>query len=310
MILETERLILRPLTIADASVAFHGWVGDKEVAEHVSWLPLCSIEETALWLEEVKWKDDISQMDCFIWGFVLKESDELIGSGGLLSKYEFCVGIPRLNWETEDDEYFGYFGVQGTSLAEVFPTLDDRQKEDIGRQLGEFLRQLHGITDYGKMEAQTTSQRTQECLELYQDGRGKLAEFFDEAEIKAIDEFFANSVPKCMHGVGKYVFSHGDLGDNNILVDSKNNVGVIDFGDAGLYDITQDFRGIEDEVVLSAMMAAYGRGEILSRQQAEDTAKMIDVLVLLHYVKENDPSVADRVERIRERFFTRKETKS
>ena len=228
----------------------------------------------------------------------------------LLSKYEFCVGVPRLNWETEDDEYFGYFGVQGTSLAEVFPTLDDRQKEDIGRQLGEFLRQLHGITDYGKMEAQTTSQRTQECLELYQDGRGKLAEFFDEAEIKAIDEFFANSVPKCMHGVGEYVFSHGDLGDNNILIDSENRVGVIDFGDAGLYDITQDFRGIEDEVVLSAMMVAYGRGEILSRQAAEDTAKMIDVLVLLHYVKENDPSVADRVERIRKRFFTRKETKS
>ena len=103
MTLETERLILRPLTIADASVAFHGWVGDKEVAEHVSWLPLCSIEETVEWLEEVKWKDDISQMDCFIWGFVLKDSGELIGSGGLIWEedwqlYQVGYNIMKAHW--------------------------------------------------------------------------------------------------------------------------------------------------------------------------------------------------------------------
>ena len=39
MIIETKRLILRPLTIADAEAAYYGWTGDAVVAEYVSWLP-------------------------------------------------------------------------------------------------------------------------------------------------------------------------------------------------------------------------------------------------------------------------------
>jgi len=34
-IIETERLILRPLTLADAETAYQGWTGDSEVAEYV-----------------------------------------------------------------------------------------------------------------------------------------------------------------------------------------------------------------------------------------------------------------------------------
>jgi RimJ/RimL family protein N-acetyltransferase len=37
-IIETERLILRPLTLADVETAYYGWTGDPEVAEYVSWL--------------------------------------------------------------------------------------------------------------------------------------------------------------------------------------------------------------------------------------------------------------------------------
>ena len=88
IIIETERLILRPLTIADADIAFNGWTGDLEVAKYVSWLPHHSINETVEWLEEIEWKQDeagnIIENDNYIWGFVLKESGELFGSGGLI----------------------------------------------------------------------------------------------------------------------------------------------------------------------------------------------------------------------------------
>lgn len=87
-IIKTERLILRPLTIADAKAAYYGWTGNPEVAEYVSWLPHHSIEDAVAWLSEIEWKYDSEgnflPNDNYIWGFVLKETGELFGSGGLI----------------------------------------------------------------------------------------------------------------------------------------------------------------------------------------------------------------------------------
>ena len=86
--IETERLMLRPLTIADAETAYHGWTGDLEVAKYVSWLPHHSLADTLKWLSEIEWKYNSDgnplPSDSYIWGFVLKETGELFGSGGLI----------------------------------------------------------------------------------------------------------------------------------------------------------------------------------------------------------------------------------
>ena len=106
-IIKTERLILRPLTLADANIAYHGWTGDPEVAKYVSWLPHHSIDDTVEWLKEIEWKHDntgnIMPNDNYIWGFTLKETDELFGSGGLIWEEEwqiFQVGynIIKTHW--------------------------------------------------------------------------------------------------------------------------------------------------------------------------------------------------------------------
>jgi len=105
--IETERLILRPLTFADADTAFFGWTGDPDVAKYVSWLPHRSIDETIEWLKEIAWKLDsegnIIPNVNYIWGFVLKETDELFGSGGLIWENNwqlFQVGynIMKTHW--------------------------------------------------------------------------------------------------------------------------------------------------------------------------------------------------------------------
>jgi ribosomal-protein-alanine N-acetyltransferase len=107
MILETSRLILRPLTIADAETAYRGWTGDTEVAKYVSWLPHHSISDTMAWLKEIEWKQNDAggpgSNDNYIWGFVLKETGELFGSGGLIweDRYRlFQIGynIKRSHW--------------------------------------------------------------------------------------------------------------------------------------------------------------------------------------------------------------------
>jgi len=106
-VIETERLILRPLTLADAEVAYYGWTGDPEVAKYVSWLPHNSIDDAIQWLNEIKWKVDdsgnVCRSDYYIWGFVLKETGELFGSGGLiwekkLQLFQVGYNIMKSHW--------------------------------------------------------------------------------------------------------------------------------------------------------------------------------------------------------------------
>jgi len=103
-ILETERLILRPLTLADADTAYK-WTGDPEVAEYVSWLPHYSIDDVIEWLKEIEWKSDWNSIpsENYIWGFVLMETGELFGSGGLIWEddwqlYQVGYNIMKPHW--------------------------------------------------------------------------------------------------------------------------------------------------------------------------------------------------------------------
>jgi len=107
VIIVTERLILRPLVIEDAETAFNGWTGDAEAARYVSWLPHKTIEDTLKWLKIVDWRnnfeDAIVPRDNYIWGFVLKENGELIGSGGLIWEpnyhlYQIGYNIKKTHW--------------------------------------------------------------------------------------------------------------------------------------------------------------------------------------------------------------------
>ena len=78
IILETERLLLRPLTTDDAQAVFE-WAGDPIVARYMLYSKHKSIDETLQWLESLK----NSPKDSFNWGFVRKSDGKLIGSGGV-----------------------------------------------------------------------------------------------------------------------------------------------------------------------------------------------------------------------------------
>jgi len=214
----------------------------------------------------------------------------------LIKEQAFCLNVPVLNWTTEDNAYFGFFGVKGKPLREVIDGLDNEQKAEIGTQIGQFLRQLHGIRISGDMKAQTLEEQALEYQNWYRKGRDFLKEFFHKTELMRIDDFFTREVPACMIGTNELVFCHGDLDYNNTLIDSQNRAGIIDFGDAGLYDRSQDFRGMDDEILRESMMAAYGGDEIVSKAAAETTAKMIDVLNLIYCIENNRIDGVDNIE--------------
>lgn len=76
-ILETERLILRPLTVDDLEAAFK-WTGDSRVNKFMIYPLYKSADDGREWIESLY--EDEKKLD---YGFVLKSTGELIGSGGL-----------------------------------------------------------------------------------------------------------------------------------------------------------------------------------------------------------------------------------
>jgi len=79
--LETERLLLRPLRITDAQVVYSNWATDPDVSKYMRWSTHNSIEETKTWL--VTAESSFYSDKAYDWGFELKETSELIGSGGM-----------------------------------------------------------------------------------------------------------------------------------------------------------------------------------------------------------------------------------
>lgn len=75
--LETERLILRPLTVDDLEAAFK-WTGDSRVNKFMIYPLYKSADDGREWIESLY--EDEKKLD---YGFVLKSTGELIGSGGL-----------------------------------------------------------------------------------------------------------------------------------------------------------------------------------------------------------------------------------
>ena len=100
-ILETERLILRPLIASDAKAVFENWTSDQDVAKFMRWSVHKDVSETYQWLasDEMLLESDA----VYNWGFVLKKSGELIGSGGLVFQetkemYELGYNIMKKHW--------------------------------------------------------------------------------------------------------------------------------------------------------------------------------------------------------------------
>ena len=100
-ILETERLLLRPLTTNDVESAFSNWTSDPDIAKFMRWELHSNISETFEWL--VSEETLIESDSVYNWGFVLKETGELIGSGGLVfieskGMYELGYNIMKKYW--------------------------------------------------------------------------------------------------------------------------------------------------------------------------------------------------------------------
>ena len=76
-VLETERLLLRPLSVSDADAVFL-WAGDPLVARYMVYNTYTSVEDVGNWLKSVELQENVYEF-----GFVRKQDSLLIGSGSI-----------------------------------------------------------------------------------------------------------------------------------------------------------------------------------------------------------------------------------
>lgn len=81
-ILETDRLILRPVSVNDAQDIFDRWTSDPLVARYMRWTTHQSVEDTKQWL--LMEEENNKTNSAYQWGFYLKDGNYLFGSGGLV----------------------------------------------------------------------------------------------------------------------------------------------------------------------------------------------------------------------------------
>ncbi len=69
-IIETDRLVLRPLTLDDADACF-SWNSDERVTRYMSYSTYTNISQTIDWI-----KATLVDEDEWTWAFVLKEENK------------------------------------------------------------------------------------------------------------------------------------------------------------------------------------------------------------------------------------------
>ena len=130
-VIETERLILRPLVMDDAEAIYRGWTSDPEVAKYMVWDIHSDVSDTEEWLEfEISMDDN---PDHYNWGFILKETGELIGSGGIIYLdayemhsigYNFMQKYWRRGLGREAAERIVKFAVEEVGIEKLFAKHD------------------------------------------------------------------------------------------------------------------------------------------------------------------------------------------
>lgn len=92
-ILETERLLLRPMELSDAEAMFRNWASDPEVTKYLMWNPHpdISMTEYVLGRFEAEYKDPKTVR----FGIVEKKSGELFGC---IDVVRYVGDIPELGY--------------------------------------------------------------------------------------------------------------------------------------------------------------------------------------------------------------------
>ncbi len=213
-----------------------------------------------------------------------------------LNSQNFDINLQKVAFVSPDDSYVGLYGVKGVSIESN--ELSPETKIAIGTQLGKFLKKLHILTP-------DCNNRYSLQFELaaWQDRLIKSMEFtsryFTEGETEKLKKFMLETTYEKLLALGeKAVFSHADLGEGNIFLDSNGTVGVIDFNESGYADEAADFMDIEDDTICEAALTSYGADEAL-REKVRLRRLIRPLFVVETYAIRGDDAVIKYIEQLK-----------
>ena len=181
----------------------------------------------------------------------------------LISTMTLPINTQKLEWIAEDKRCIAQLGVKGTPLSKL-DNLTTKQKQSIGMQLGEFLKQLHSLEI--NFSGQSLNDELLEYKTIYDDCADFFARHFSKEERETLDYLMYTYLPTMRKNLGEnLVFSHADIFEPNIFLDDSGKVGIIDCGNAGYFDEAADFC-ISDETLRGFILDYYGANETLRKK--------------------------------------------
>ncbi|MFC3928130.1 GNAT family N-acetyltransferase [Streptococcus caprae] len=159
VLIETERLRLRPLTLSDTQAMYDNWANDVDVSRYVTWETHANSEETAELM--AFWCQQYDQPNFYNWGIEIKETGELIGTFTFVSLSErdlvaelgYCIGQQWWNkgYVTEAGKALLDFGFQQLGLNRIEAIHDVRNPasgrvmEKLGMSYEGTMRQIRKV---------------------------------------------------------------------------------------------------------------------------------------------------------------------
>ena len=208
------------------------------------------------------------------------------------------VVVPTLEWVGPDQSYVGYRGIVGQQLGRLGAQLSASDAHRIGRDLGAFLTTLHA-TDTEGFVVVSVEDEIRQFASTFDASRDAIESEFPRSEWNRLVEFFSTRLPETMRASGSEPrVCHGDLGPYNLILGDDGRIGVIDFGDVGIFDSAKDFIGL-DAAMFDAVLDAYGGSDVL-RAKVEIRRLALPALDLPFYLGKGDAvGVAGCIERLR-----------
>jgi ribosomal-protein-alanine N-acetyltransferase len=128
VLLKTNRLILRRLTLDDVDAMFDNWASNPNVTRFMTWPTHDNKETTKFVIND--WVNSYEKLDYYQWGIVLKDSLTLIGTISIVNIKEedksvevgYCIG-----------EKWWHQGITSEALKELIRFFFDEVNVDIIR---------------------------------------------------------------------------------------------------------------------------------------------------------------------------------
>ncbi|MHA2199994.1 MAG: phosphotransferase family protein [Candidatus Thorarchaeota archaeon] len=182
----------------------------------------------------------------------------------LCNHLTYEIPSPKFVTAESDHPFMGYQMIPGVSLSRPFDTASVEQQKFLGRQVGEFLSQLHGLDGSILGIGADGSYRPEEGILEFQGVFNQVREVIfpklTNSEREWTEVLFNDFLDSDENFEFEPVLIHGDFDTSNILVDPKTYsvTGIIDFEETRMYDPAADFIFLsEGDDFLRSLLRAY-----------------------------------------------------